>query len=101
MTHKELVKKTAEVTNKALKDAGKNTISESTVGEVIKAEVQVVTDALKAKDKIQISGLGTFKVSKREARTGRNPLTGETITIAAKTAPKFQAGKALKDAVNA
>jgi nucleoid DNA-binding protein len=59
-----------------------------------------IRDALKKKDTVQISGFGTFKASKRAARQGRNPQTGETITIAAKVAPKFTAAKALKDALN-
>ena len=51
-------------------------------------------------DKVQLVGFGTFEVSKREAREGRNPQTGETMKIEACKAPKFKAGKALKDAVN-
>ena len=50
--------------------------------------------------KIQLVGFGTFEVSERAAREGRNPQTGETMTIAASKAPKFKAGKALKDLVN-
>ena len=56
--------------------------------------------ALKAGDKVQLVGFGTFEVSERAAREGRNPQTGETMTIAACKAPKFKAGKALKDAIN-
>ena len=52
-------------------------------------------------EKIQLVGFGTFEVSERAAREGRNPQTGETMTIAASKAPKFKAGKALKDMVNA
>ncbi len=55
---------------------------------------------LKKDHKIQLVGFGTFEVSKREAREGRNPQTGKTMKIAACKAPKFKAGKALKDAVN-
>ena len=51
-------------------------------------------------DKIQLVGFGTFEVAKRAARTGKNPQTGEAIKIAASKAPKFKAGKALKDLVN-
>ena len=51
-------------------------------------------------DEVQITGFGSFGVSERAARTGRNPQTGATIQIAASKAPKFKAGKALKDAVN-
>jgi nucleoid DNA-binding protein len=58
-----------------------------------------ITEALKKKDTVTLVGFGTFKVSKRKARTGRNPQTGEAIKIKAKNIPKFIAGKALKDAV--
>lgn len=66
----------------------------------LKAFVDVITDSLKKGDKVQIVGFGTFEVSERAAREGRNPHTGETMQIAASKAPKFKAGKALKDAVN-
>ena len=56
---------------------------------------------LKAGDKIQLVGFGTFEVSERAAREGRNPRTGETMVIEASKTPKFKAGKALKDLVNA
>lgn len=58
-----------------------------------------ITKALKKNDTVTLVGFGTFKVSKRTARTGRNPQTGETIKIKAKKVPKFVAGKGLKDAV--
>ena len=67
----------------------------------VKAFTDVVAEALKAGDKIQLVGFGTFEVSERAAREGRNPRTGETMTIAASKTPKFKAGKALKDLVNA
>ena len=67
----------------------------------IKAFTDVVAEALKAGDKIQLVGFGTFEVSERAAREGRNPRTGETMTIEASKTPKFKAGKALKDLVNA
>lgn len=59
-----------------------------------------VKDALVAGDKVQLVGFGTFAVKERAARSGRNPATGETITIAASKSVGFAAGKALKDAVN-
>ncbi|MCP4683616.1 MAG: HU family DNA-binding protein [Desulfobacterales bacterium] len=59
-----------------------------------------ITKALKKKENATIIGFGTFKVSARKARKGRNPQTGETITIKAMKVPRFTAGKALKDAVN-
>ena len=58
-----------------------------------------ITNALKDKEQVTVVGFGTFKVSNRKARTGRNPKTGETITIEARNVPKFVAGKTLKDAV--
>jgi len=58
-----------------------------------------ITKALKKKETITLVGFGTFKVAKRNARTGRNPQTGEEIKIKARKVPKFVAGKALKDAV--
>ena len=59
-----------------------------------------VESELKKGGKIQLVGFGTFEVSERAAREGRNPQTGETMKIAASKAPKFKAGKALKDMVN-
>ena len=66
----------------------------------VNAVNEAITEALKAGDKVQIIGFGTYEVKERAAREGRNPKTGETITIAASKAPAFTAGKALKDAVN-
>ena len=66
----------------------------------LKAFVETVEAALKADDKVQIVGFGTFEVSERAAREGRNPQTGETMKIAASKSPKLKAGKALKDALN-
>ena len=66
----------------------------------VKAFTDVVGKALKKGDKIQLVGFGTFEVSKRPARTGRNPQTGAEMKIKASKAPKFKAGKALKDLVN-
>lgn len=64
------------------------------------AVLDAITEELKAGNKVQLIGFGTFEVSERPAREGRNPQTKKTITIAACKAPKFKAGKALKDAVN-
>ena len=66
----------------------------------LKAFADVVSAALKNGDKVQLVGFGTFEVSERAAREGRNPQTGQTMQIAASKAPKFKAGKALKDALN-
>lgn len=66
----------------------------------VKAFADVVTAELKKGEKVQLVGFGTFEVSERAAREGRNPQSGETMTISASRTPKFKAGKALKDAVN-
>ena len=66
----------------------------------LKAFTDVVSDELKKGEKVQLVGFGTFEVAERPARTGRNPKTGEEMQIAASKAPKFKAGKALKDVVN-
>lgn len=76
-------------------------ISKKDAEKALKAFVDVVTEQLKEGEKVQLVGFGTFEVSEREAREGRNPQTGKTMKIAACKAPKFKAGKALKDAVNA
>ena len=67
----------------------------------LKAFTDVVSDELKNGGKGQLVGFGTFEVSERAAREGRNPQSGEVMKIAASKAPKFKAGKALKDLVNA
>ena len=66
----------------------------------VKAFTDTVAEQLKAGEKIQLVGFGTFEVAERAARTGKNPQTGEAIKIPASKAPKFKAGKALKDAIN-
>jgi DNA-binding protein HU-beta len=73
-----------------------------TRGDAVKAVEAVfdaVAGALKKGDEVRLVGFGTFTVSKRKASTGRNPRTGEPMTIKASTQPKFKAGKGLKDAV--
>ncbi len=81
--------------------ADKAELSRKDSEKALKAFVDVVTDELKKGHKIQLVGFGTFEVSERAAREGRNPQTGKTMKISACKAPKFKAGKALKDAVNA
>ena len=76
-------------------------ISKKDAEKALKAFVDVVTEQLKEGEKVQLVGFGTFEVSERAAREGRNPQTGQTMKIAACKAPEFKAGKALKDAVNA
>lgn len=90
MNKAELVAAIAEKTELSKKDAEK----------ALKAFTEVVADELKAGNKIQLVGFGTFEVAERAAREGRNPQTGETMKIAASKAPKFKAGKALKDEIN-
>ena len=91
MNKAELVAAIAESAGLSKKDSEK----------ALAAFVSVVTDELKKGEKVQLVGFGTFEVSARPARTGRNPQTKQTITIPASKAPKFKAGKALKDTVNA
>lgn len=67
----------------------------------VKAFTDVISNELKKGEKIQLVGFGTFEVSERAAREGRNPRTGETMPVAACKTPRFKAGKALKDMVNA
>ena len=80
--------------------AEKAQISKKDAEAALKAFTDVVADELKKGEKIQLVGFGTFEVSERAARTGRNPQTGEEMNIAASKAPKFKAGKALKDSIN-
>ena len=90
MNKTELIAAIAEKTELSRKDAEK----------ALKAFTEVVEEELKKGEKIQLVGFGTFEVSERAAREGRNPQTGETMPIAASKSPKFNAGKALKDAIN-
>jgi DNA-binding protein HU-beta len=80
--------------------AEKSELSKKDSEKVLKAFIDTVTEELKKGEKIQLVGFGTFEVQHRAAREGRNPATKETIKIPASNAPKFKAGKALKDAVN-
>ena len=91
MNKTELIAAVAEQAELSKKDAEK----------ALKAFTDVIAAELVKGEKVQLVGFGTFEVSEREAREGRNPLTGENITIAASKNPKFKAGKALKDMVNA
>ena len=80
--------------------AAESGISKKDTEAVVNAALEAIANALKDGDKVQLIGFGTFEVKDVAAREGRNPKTGETITIAASKAPTFAAGKALKDAVN-
>ena len=81
--------------------AEKAEISKKDAEKAIKAFTDAVSDELVNGGKVQLVGFGTFEVSERAAREGRNPQTGEAMPIAASKTPKFKAGKALKDMVNA
>ena len=89
MNKTELIAAVAEKTDLPKKDADA----------AVSAVLGAITDALKAGDKIQLVGFGTFEVRNRAAKQGRNPRTGETMTVPASKVPAFKAGKALKDAV--
>ena len=90
MNKTELVAAMAEQTNLSKKDAEA----------ALKAFIDVVSEELKKGEKVQLVGFGTFEVSERAAREGRNPQTGEIMEIKASKTPKFKAGKALKDMMN-
>ena len=75
-------------------------ISKKDAEAALKAFTDVVAEELKKGEKIQLVGFGTFEVSERAARTGRNPQTGAEMEIPASKAPKFKAGKAIKEMVN-
>lgn len=80
--------------------AEKSELSKKDSEKALNAFVEVITDALKKEEKVQLIGFGTFDLTKRAAREGRNPSTGAAIQIPASVTPKFTAGKALKEAVN-
>lgn len=75
-------------------------LSKADAGKAVEATFEAVTKALKSGGEVRLVGFGTFSVAQRKASTGRNPRTGEPMTIKASKQPKFKAGKALKDAVN-
>jgi len=86
-----------DLINKIAADAG---ITKAQATEALNAVVGGISAALKADDKVTLVGFGTFSLSKREARTGRNPQTGKSINIAAKNVVRFKPGKELADHVN-
>lgn len=79
--------------------AEKSGLSKKDAESALAATIGTVTDALKAGDRVSLVGFGTFEVRERAERQGKNPATGEPMTIAASKAPAFKAGKALKDAI--
>jgi len=89
MSKGELIEALAEKTGCSKADAAK----------YLDALLEEITNSLRKGDQVTLTGFGSFKVSQRKARTGRNPQTGATIQIAATVVPRFKAGKGLKDAV--
>lgn len=89
MTKTEFVARIAEKTGSTKADAEKG----------VNAFLEAVTEALRSGDKVSFAGFGSFEVTERAAREGRNPQTGETMQLKASKAPKFKAGKVLKEAV--
>ena len=75
-------------------------LTKADAGKAVEALVATITDALKRGDEVRIAGFGSFAISERAERQGRNPQTGAQITIAASRAARFTAGKAVKDALN-
>ena len=94
---KENVMNKTELVDAMAKKAG---LSKKDTAAALDAFTETVAKTLKKGDKIQLVGFGTFEVAKRAAREGKNPQTGAKIKIPASKAPKFKAGKALKDTVN-
>ena len=90
MTKAELITKIAEKTD----------TTKTSVDQTLGALIEIIVKEVKAGRSITLAGLGTFSLSKRAARKGRNPQTGETIKIKASKALKFKASKAVKDALN-
>ena len=90
MNNTELIAAVAEKSGLSKKDAEK----------ALSATIETIIDAVKADDKVQLVGFGTFEQRQRNARTGINPRTGENIEIAASKVPAFKAGAAFKNAVN-
>jgi DNA-binding protein HU-beta len=80
--------------------AQKTNLSKADATRALEGVIDIVTNTLQGGDQVVLTGFGTFLVRKREARSGRNPRTGEVIQIDASNIPAFKAGKALKDAVN-
>ena len=89
--------KKVELVEAVAKSAG---LTKAASGKAVDATFEAITKALKKGEKVPVVGFGTFGVSKRAARDGRNPRTGETVHIAARNAVTFKAGSALKDSVN-
>lgn len=91
MNKEDLVKQIAE----------KSQLTKENANKAIDALIQTITESLKKGEPVALTGFGTFKVTQRAERQGRNPRTGAAITIAAATVPSFTAGKTFKEAVKA
>lgn len=91
MNKEDLVKQIAE----------KSQLTKENANKAVDALIQTITESLKKGEPVALTGFGTFKVTQREERQGRNPRTGAAITIAAATVPSFTAGKTFKEAVKA
>ncbi len=87
----------SELVAKVAAEAG---VTQADANRVLDAITNTIGETLKAGDNVALVGFGTFQVTKKAARSGRNPATGATIQIAARNAPTFKAGKTLKDKVN-
>jgi DNA-binding protein HU-beta len=100
--HKTLIKEDSRMTKAELVSlmASQAGISKSAAEKALKAFTDGITAALKKGDKVSLVGFGSWEVSKRAARKGRNPRTGAEINIKASKVPRFRAGRALKDSVN-
>lgn len=90
MNKSDLIEKVAQSTD----------LNKAAAVRAVDAVFDIIANSLRSGETVTLSGFGTFSVSNRSARTGRNPRTGEPITIAASRNPRFKAGKGLKDAVN-
>lgn len=90
MNKQELIDATADATD----------LSKSQIATALDGLLDTITDALKAGDKVTLTGFGSFEVRERSARTARNPQTGESVPVPASRAPAFKAGKSLKDSIN-
>ncbi len=80
--------------------ADKADLTKADAARALEATMEGIIEGLKESDKVTLVGFGTFTAKKREARTGRNPQTGEAVQIAARIVPGFKAGNKLKDALN-
>ena len=80
--------------------AGKSGLTKADAGRAVDGVMEIITEALGKGESVTLVGFGTFSVSRRGSRKGKNPRTGATITIKARNTPKFKPGKALKDSVN-